>query len=54
MNSRNLIFIIAITCLNLIFAQNDDQKDVEWSENDPRWISKVKTNHFQNEISHHL
>lgn len=23
------------------FCQNDDQKDVEWSENDPRWETKI-------------
>lgn len=30
-------FILLLSSLQLIHAQNDDNKNVEWSQNDPRW-----------------
>lgn len=36
-----LVFIAILQIFNEITAQNEDQKDVEWSENDPRWESRI-------------
>ena len=34
-------FIVFFLYFIIISAQNDDRKDVEWDENDPRWETKI-------------
>lgn len=41
MLQHSLIIVTVITFALLICAQNDDRKDVEWNENDPRWKEKI-------------
>lgn len=38
---RFLFLLAAAFCVQSIYSVNDDHKDVEWSENDPRWEAKV-------------
>ncbi len=36
-----LVLIAILQSFNGIHAQNEDQRDVEWSENDPRWDTRI-------------
>lgn len=36
-----LVFIVIVQTFHTTKAQNEDQRDVEWSENDPRWESRI-------------
>lgn len=33
--------ILIVIVVQVVFAQNDDKKDVEWDVNDPRWDEKI-------------
>lgn len=35
------VFILIFQCATKILAQNDEQKDIEWSENDHRWDTLI-------------
>lgn len=39
--SRITSVIAMFLCFLLISAQNDDRKEVEWDDNDPRWSEKI-------------
>ena len=36
-----LVFSLIFLCLKLVSMQNDDQKNVEWGKDDPRWDTKI-------------
>lgn len=38
---RSVQLIALLSCLASINGQNDDRKDIEWDENDPRWETKI-------------
>lgn len=41
MSRCSLVVIVLVSCFVLASAQNDDKKNIEWSENDERWIKKI-------------
>lgn len=38
---RSVKVLVLLSCIVSINAQNDDLKDIEWGENDPRWETKI-------------
>lgn len=41
MHCVEFCFLLIIAAFSTGFCQNDDQKHVEWSEDDPRWTEKI-------------